>query len=511
MRVTTINGYQFKSQLGGGGSAHVWLANQLSLERPVAIKVLSHDLLDDPSCQQLFAHESRLIARLNHPNIVQVIEQGKTDQGQPYFVMPYIKSIALSAVMARQDVALARRLDILIQLAAALAYAHRNGVIHRDIKPANVLVDYDGHVRLVDFGIAGFFDLGREVVAGTQAYMAPEQAEGISHTSHKSDLYSFGLLMHQLLYGIKPDTDLASQTIDRLHESQPRLRALYPVIQQCLEFHPAQRPDSALAVREQLLLCAAGKHLASNRWGMESERDQLPSNYTLLDVLKENPISSTYLVNDPNKARLLVIKKQPASQQDKAARSAAKLTQIRHPHIARLFGTGKNQRVFITVTEYLPAGSLADRLSQALAPAQWQALARQLFSALACAHSYGLVHGNLRPGNIMFASDDHLKLCDFGFAPHRDGPSPYQPDEPQSPSADLYSAGAVLFEALTGHLPADGWLRLRDRWRLRRHPELRALLLALLHKRPEKRPASAGEVVDNLRHHAAGQETVISG
>ncbi|AFU98355.2 protein kinase domain-containing protein [Simiduia agarivorans] len=508
---TTINGYQFKSLLGGGGSAQVWLALQLSLERPVAIKVLSYDLMDDASCQQLFAHESRLIARLNHPNIVQVIEQGKTDQGQPYFVMPYIKSIALSAVMARQDVAIARKLDILIQLAAALTYAHRNGVIHRDIKPANVLVDYEGHVRLVDFGIAGFFDLGRDVIAGTQAYMAPEQAQGISQTSHKSDLYSFGLLMHQLLYGISPGAEHASQTIDRLHESQPRLRALYPVIQQCLEPDPTHRPDSALAIRETLLLCAAGKHLANNRWGIESERDQLPSNYTLLDVLKENPVSSTYLVNDPNKARLLVIKKQPANQQDRAARSAAKLTQIRHPHIARLFGTGKNHRVLITVTEYLPAGSLADRLSQTIAPAQWQVLAWQLFSALACAHSYGLIHGNLRPGNIMFASDDQLKLCDFGFAPHRDGPSPYQPDEPQSPGADLYSAGAVLFEALTGHLPSGGWLRLRDRWRLRRHKNLRPLLLALLHPRASKRPASAGEVADALRHPVAEQQTIVSG
>ncbi|UTA46796.1 protein kinase [Simiduia sp. 21SJ11W-1] len=506
----SIPGYQFKNLLGGGGSAQVWLAQQQSLDRPVAIKVLANSLVNDVNCQQLFAHESRLIARLNHPNIVQVIEQGQTEAGEPFFVMPYVKSITLTAILARADVALTRRLDILIQLAAALAYAHRNGVIHRDIKPANVLVDYEGHVRLVDFGIAGFFALEDDLVAGTQAYMAPEQHQGISHTSIQSDLFSFGMLMHELLYGLRPDAELASQKIEALHMHQPRLRGLYPLITQCLAPNPTLRPGSALVIREQLLLAAAGQHLGGNRWGLETERDQLPANYTLLDVLKENPVSSTYLVNDPNKGRLLVIKKQPANQQDRAARSAAKLTQIKHPHIARLFGTGKNQRTFISVTEYLPAGSLEDRLAQALAPAQWQSLAHQIFSALACAHSYGLVHGNLRPGNIMFASDDHLKLCDFGFAPHRDGPSPYQPNEPASPSADLYSAAAVLFEALTGHLPKGGLLRIKDRWRVRHYPLLGPLLLSLLHKKPAKRPASASQVVDQLSLGADQQATVIS-
>ena len=485
---------------------------QESLERPVAIKILAQTQIDDPLCRELFDRESRLIARLNHPNIVQVIDQGQTEDGLPFFVMPYVKSISLAAVLQRTDVALTRKLDILIQIAAALAYAHRNGVLHRDIKPANVLVDYEGHVRLVDFGIAGFFDDQQDAVAGTQAYMAPEQHQGLASTSQQTDLYAFGVLMHELLYGLRPDAGSASAQVGRSHEQYPQLKKLHPLIMQCLEPDATKRPASALVLREQLLLTAAGKHLASNRWGLEAERDKLPPNYTLLDVLKEDPVSATYLVNDPNKGRLLVIKKQSLEHQDRAARCSAKLTQIHHPHIARIFGTGKNQRVFITVTEYLPAGSLADRLSQALAAPEWHSMALQLFNALACAHSYGLIHGNLRPSNILFATEHQLKLSDFGYDLHTGRLNRYLPaDATLTTATDLYSAGAVLFESLTGQHHSNRFWQLMDRWRLRRQPKaLRTLLLSLLHRNARKRPSSAGEVAQQFAQWSDQQATQIS-
>lgn len=150
-------GYTIGVPLGKGAMATVYLAEQLSLHRSVAIKVLDASLVEDPHVQSQFQQESLLVASLNHPNIIQVIDQGESDCGQPYFIMQYVKSVNLSAVLSRSDVAITRKLDIVMQICKALSYAHRNGVVHRDIKPANILVDYEGHVRVVDFGIAGYF------------------------------------------------------------------------------------------------------------------------------------------------------------------------------------------------------------------------------------------------------------------------------------------------------------------------------------------------------------------
>lgn len=347
----TINGYHLKTTLGAGGMASVYLATQISLDRQVAIKVLDASLIEDALIQAQFAQESKLIASLNHPNIVQVIDQGVSDQGHPYFVMPYIKSISLDSILNRSDVNETRKIDIAIQVCKALAYAHRNGVIHRDIKPGNILVDYDGHVRLVDFGIAGYFAINEKpnlikddsLIMGTDAYMAPEQIEGANKATHLSDIYSLGVVMHQLFLGILPHQFIDNESSNN-NEFTEKLK---PIIDMCLEPSPEKRPVNADEIRQQLLLIAQGKHLRSNRWSNDSPQNDIPANYQLLDVLKENPFGATYLAKDPKHKRFLVIKKQRLDHLGKAQIVNTKLTHIQHPHIARIFGTGKNKRYLL--------------------------------------------------------------------------------------------------------------------------------------------------------------------
>ena len=519
--VHTISGYHFKTALGEGGMACVFLATQKSLERPVAIKVLDATLNEDKSIQQQFAQESRIIAQLNHPNIIQVIDQGTTDQGLPYFVMPYVKSIPLNAILQRDDVSITRKLDILIQICSALAYAHRNGVIHRDIKPANVLVDYDGHVRLVDFGIAGYFTannpddkpVSEELIMGTDAYMAPEQRSGNSQTSHLSDIYSLGILMHEVIYGIQPMVASESHYQPQPSDKQNLATRIRPIVDECIQPNPQKRVQSVENVRQSLLLIAQGRHLRTNRWGLESTRDNMPPNYTLLDVLKENPFGATYLVNDPNRHRLLVIKKQHLEHLGNAPVCAAKLTHIQHPHLARIFGTGKNPRVFIMASEYLAAGSLQDRLTQAFSLGQWILIAQQLCNALACAHSYGVVHGNLRPSNVLFAENNHLKLNDFGFPPHTYGDEShwYQPaNEPTSSATDIYAAGAILFQLLSGKTPSDAFWGIKNRIALRHLPQsMRNIILQMIAKDPKKRIASADAAAQAFNQMQEQQKTQI--
>jgi serine/threonine protein kinase len=506
--VQTIPGYHIKTLIGEGGMAKVYLAVQKSLDRPVAIKVLDASLNQEPIIQQQFEQESTLVARLSHPNIIQIIDKGISEQQLPYFVMPYVKSVSLETVLPRKDISLTRKLDILIQLCSALAYAHRNGVVHRDIKPANVLVDYDGHAYLVDFGIAGYFTANKkmenteavlpnqEMVMGTGAYMAPEQREGTSYTNQQSDIYSLGVLIHELVFGVVPAmADENTYVIPPAQDKYAITPAIRALINRCIEANPNQRPASVDEIRQQLLLLAQGRHLQVNRWGTESTRDNIPPNYTLLDVLKENPFGATYLVNDPNRQRFLVIKKQNLDHLGNAPQYAAKLTQVQHPYIARIYGTGKNSRVFISAMEYLPAGSLQERLTQSLSLGQCLTIAQQLCNALACAHSYGIVHGNLRPSNILFAEKNHLKLSDFGFPAHSYGGDAhwYQPaNEPVSTSADVYALGAILFQLFTGNLPTPDYWGFKNRWRLRNTPKpLRKLILQIIHTNPTKRIASA--------------------
>ncbi len=511
MMTQTIPGYHIKTLLGIGGMASVYLAIQKSLSRPVAIKVLDAQLSQDAQLQTQFAQESSLIAKLNHPNIIQVIDRGTTDQGLPFFVMPYVKSISLDAIVKREDININRKIDILLQLSSALAYAHRNGIIHRDIKPQNVLVDYEGIVRLVDFGIAGYFtansknEAANDWVMGTEEYMPPEQHSGVSFTSQASDIYSFGILMHKLLLGVLPSE--CPNGIQHLKPyanttEQAYIKAMIPIIKQSISPNPFDRPASVADVRQRLLMIAQGRHLQSNRWGLESAQDRIPPNYQLLDVLKENPFGATYLVSDPKQDRLLVIKKQGLKQLATAAQSVAKLKSIEHPHIIRVLGSGKNERIFIVVSEYLPGGSLQDRLTHAFTLGQWMLMTQQICSGLACAHEQGIVHGNLRPSNILIATDNHIKLSDFGFPSHSYGDDSHwyhMKGEKNSVSSDIYAAGAIVFQRLSGCIPCHDWWGLKNYWRLRHIPKhFRQIILKMIHPHPKKRYLKAEQIIETM-------------
>jgi eukaryotic-like serine/threonine-protein kinase len=518
----TIPGYHIKTLLGTGGMASVYLAIQKSLSRPVAIKVLDAQLLQDAQLQAQFEQESSLVAKLNHPNIIQVIDRGTTDQGLPFFVMPYVKSISLDAIVERDDININRKIDILLQLCSALAYAHRNGIIHRDVKPQNVLVDYEGIVRLVDFGISGYFTANNNSestdnrVMGTEEYMPPEQHSGVSFTSQASDIYSLGILMHKLLFGVLPsECPNGLQNLKPYSNAteQAYLKAMIPIIKQSISPNVFDRPASVADVRQQLLVIAQGRHLQSNRWGLESAQDRIPPNYQLLDVLKENPFGATYLVSDPKHDRLLVIKKQGLKQLHNAPQSVAKLKSVEHPHIIRVLGSGKNERIFIVISEYLAGGSLQDRLTHAFTLGQWMLMAQQICLGLASAHEQGIVHGNLRPSNILIAADNHIKLSDFGFPAHTYGDDSHWyhiKGEKLSVSGDIYAAGAIVFQRLTGKVPSGQWWGFKNYWALRHIPKkFRNILLKMTHQNPKKRYVKAEQVAQALTNMRESEKTQI--
>jgi len=218
-----IPGYRIRRPLGRGGMATVWLAVQESLDREVAIKVMSPEALADESAKQRFEQEARTIARLEHPGIVGIHEVGRTAAGHPYYVMPYLARGALGQRDYRDDEGSV--FDILASLLSALEYAHARGIVHRDVKAENVLFDAGNRPRLTDFGIAlSKEDRSRITTAGlalgSGGYMAPEQARG-EEVDGRADLYSVGVLAWELLTGRLPFHSSEPLALALMHAQDP--------------------------------------------------------------------------------------------------------------------------------------------------------------------------------------------------------------------------------------------------------------------------------------------------
>jgi eukaryotic-like serine/threonine-protein kinase len=251
--------------LGRGGMAAVYLARDLELQRPVAIKVLADDLGGDGSFRQRFVREARLTARLSHPNVVQVFDVGEAER-RPYIVMEYVPGETLADVLARRrTLAPAEAVALLTQAAEGLQHAHEHGLVHRDVKPQNLLVRPDGVVKLADLGIARAAESTRltqhGTLLGTAAYLSPEQAAG-EDVSAAADVYSLGAVLYELLTGRPPHqfsslADLAakqaSSDVVPPRDVDPAIPSrLETVVMRCLARDPRYRPPSAAELAAEL-------------------------------------------------------------------------------------------------------------------------------------------------------------------------------------------------------------------------------------------------------------------
>ncbi|HZL38485.1 MAG TPA: serine/threonine-protein kinase [Tepidisphaeraceae bacterium] len=213
---TQIPGYQLISKVGKGAMASVYKARQLSLDRIVAIKVLPKRLSENKEFVERFYYEGKSAAKLSHNNIVQAIDVGSTPDGFHYFVMEFIEGKTLYDIMQPPPVGEGRTfgeteaLDIMIQMADALAHAHNRGLIHRDVKPKNIILTPDHVAKLTDLGLARAVDdkaaaeseAGRAY--GTPYYISPEQIRGDVDIDFRADLYSMGATMYHLVTGRPP-------------------------------------------------------------------------------------------------------------------------------------------------------------------------------------------------------------------------------------------------------------------------------------------------------------------
>jgi serine/threonine-protein kinase len=198
-----LGGFRLLEKIDSGAMATVYKAKQVSLDRLVAVKVLSPKLADKKKHIELFLREARSVGKLNHPNVISGIDVGQQDDVR-YFVMEYARGTSVGKLLERGG-ALdeARVADIALQLARGLAHAHEAGLVHRDVKPANILLTKDGIAKLSDLGLAPIRSTGGLAV-GTPNYMSPEQAKGQEEIDIRSDLYSLGATLYHMLTGSPP-------------------------------------------------------------------------------------------------------------------------------------------------------------------------------------------------------------------------------------------------------------------------------------------------------------------
>jgi len=223
----TIDRYEVLDRLGRGGMGLVYRARDPRLGRTVAIKVL---LNDDEEFRRRFLQEAQLAATLHHRNIVTVFDYGEQESG-PFIVMEYIEGATLADYLqSGSALALDRKLELLLDLSTAIDYAHNHGIVHRDIKPANLMIDKDGTLKILDFGVARVSESQMTQIGamiGTPSYMSPEQIEG-KPTDRRTDVFAVGVTAYELLSAQKAFPDPSSAIRAVLLEEPAPLRSVCP-------------------------------------------------------------------------------------------------------------------------------------------------------------------------------------------------------------------------------------------------------------------------------------------
>jgi len=268
--------YRLIEKIGEGGMGVVWKAEDTKLHRHIALKVLPESMAADPDRRARFEREARAVAALNHPNIVTLHSVEESD-GVHFITMELVEGRNLTRLLPKDGFPLPRLLEIAIPLADAVSKAHRAGITHRDLKPDNVMIDVDGRLRVLDFGLAKLQNptesaeashlptatamTGEGVIVGTVAYMSPEQAEG-KPVDHRSDIFSLGTILYEMATGKRPfQGDTSMSTIGAILKDEPssvtEINPALPrhagrIVRRCLAKDPDRRYQTALDLRNEL-------------------------------------------------------------------------------------------------------------------------------------------------------------------------------------------------------------------------------------------------------------------
>jgi eukaryotic-like serine/threonine-protein kinase len=577
LRAALVDRYVLERELGRGGMATVFLGRDLKHHRAVAVKVFQPELADGVGADR-FLREIEIAAGLSHPHILPLFDSGNAG-GLLYYVMPLVDGESLRQRLDRErQLPIEEALRITVEVADALAHAHSLGFVHRDIKPENILLSHQ-HAVVADFGIAraitavgGAQLTGAGRALGTPSYMSPEQASGDSELDGRSDLYSLGCVLYEMLVGQPPFGGHNAQQILASHVLKPvpppsSMRPTIPLavesaLLQSLAKDPANRYRTALDFAEALGASPLGRRAESTAVlrhalpaykGGESQPTFLEAGanlgrYRLLHRIGAGGMGEVWKAHDVNLDRVVAIKLVQGKTGDPATharfrREAHALSRLSHAGVATIFDFDVQDGVDYLVMEFVPGGTLEARIAQGPLPLEeLLRLGAALAEALHEAHQRGILHRDLKPANVVLSEGGLPKILDFGIARLMGaeagaarltgtglilGSLPYMAPEQLMGEADdartdIYALGVLLFEMATGRRP---FLKARREALMfeilsNAAPPVRTLrpdlpdaldqlVAACLNKDPGQRPASADTVGAALRAIAKGTPSDI--
>ncbi|HEY9069015.1 MAG TPA: protein kinase, partial [Candidatus Ozemobacteraceae bacterium] len=496
--------YRIIAQLGVGGMGQVYKAQDINLGREVAIKFLL-DADSNEEIRQRFINEGRILATISHRAVISVYASDVDEAlNVPFLVMEFVDGKPIDRF---RDPYLANQtllIEHFVELLEGIDACHQKGIIHRDIKPANILVNRDGQLKILDFGIAKTAKKQTKtgVALGTPHYMSPEQCLGKAEITAQADVYAIGVMLWEFLAGKLP-FDAGSSAADpalaialmHLHEPppldeitrNPAISRFGDLLQRMLSKNPADRP-SVSEVLDQLrreLSCSIPAHASATgappatgrKTGQGSAAGMIGEIYRLQRELGTGGMGTVHLALDTTLNRQVAIKvlneslSSDESLVERFIREGQLLATVGHPNIMNIYASGRDHatgRPFL-VMEYIDGMSLAS-----LKPSLLQdrrsipPLMLQLFEGMAACHAKGLIHRDLKPSNIMVTRSGLLKVLDFGIARSSAGmtragvvlgtPAYMAPEQclgvPNLTAAtDVYAMGVIFWELIFGELP----------------------------------------------------------
>ncbi len=490
--------YKVLSQLGAGGMGAVYRALDINLGREVAIKFLLAEIARDEDVVKRFLNEGRVIATINHPAVISVYASDVEEEtGMPFLVMEFIDGRNLShfkEVLRQEPVAL---INHFIQLFSGIHACHQKGIIHRDLKPENVLINKEGQLKILDFGIAksATRQTRTGIAMGTPHYMSPEQCLGKQDITSKTDVYAAGIMLFEMLLGKPPfnldgHADDPALAIALMHlnanpdfsgfEKLPEGDRFKSLIERMLAKKPEARPEipEILESLKQILnRLRNSQGEAAESAPVEDSANTIGEIYQIQKEIGTGGMGKVYRALDTSLNRVVAIKVLHAqttddhSLVDRFIQEGQTLATVGHRNVMGIYASARDKstkRPFL-VMEYIEGKPLS-QLKNAIQKDCRQSvpIMMQLAEGISACHEKGIVHRDLKPSNIIITPEGIVKILDFGIAktqthltktgmtmgtPEYMSPEQCTGSKNISGKSDIYSLGIIFWELIFGSVP----------------------------------------------------------